>query len=165
MFPAIISLLIVSIEARTYCNYRASTDQITCWGPTETVTCSSVHDPTYSLPKGEYWIGPATTSHWGGWFNLYPINGDRIWDYHTKVPAFDCEGGFALHEGSRTLGCITITDNQCWDRLYRQIFSSTITRTMDECSGCFCLVGCRCGLGQSQGSVQRQTYDAMVTSL
>ena len=46
----------------------------------------------------------------GNWFKLYRqrVSGG-YWDYHTKVPELGCHGGFAIHPGSYSEGCITVT--------------------------------------------------------
>eukprot|EP00484_Ammonia_sp_Unknown_P005116 CAMPEP_0197075770 /NCGR_PEP_ID=MMETSP1384-20130603/211780_1 /TAXON_ID=29189 /ORGANISM="Ammonia sp." /LENGTH=219 /DNA_ID=CAMNT_0042514619 /DNA_START=81 /DNA_END=740 /DNA_ORIENTATION=- len=140
---------------------------ITCYGPTETVTCSSVEPGWFEfpLPTGVYWVGPATTTHGAfGWLNLYPVTANGgIWDYHTKVPEFSCEGGFALHEGTYSKGCITVTDGTCWDRLYAQITRNSLSyKSMDECLTC---IWGACRSGTTRNTVQRQVYDVIVQSV
>ena len=45
----------------------------------------------------------------GNWFKLYRQRvSEGYWDYHTKVPELGHHGGFAIHPGSYSEGCITV---------------------------------------------------------
>ena len=115
------------------------------------------------LPPGTYRIGPPTEWHSLGWFNLYPVTDGATWDYHSKVPSFGCRGGFGLHQGTISEGCITISDNTCLHKLHAAIIgesSTTETVRMDECP--WCGAGICWGGGQMRESVSREVYSTLL---
>ena len=96
------------------CTYDRSSNEITCGS----VTCSAEAPSTDSdkLPAGYYYIGEY--GYKDTWFKLYRQRpGGDYWDYHTLVPELGCRGGFALHPGTISEGCITVSDNSCYERL------------------------------------------------
>ena len=54
------------------------------------------------------------------WFNLYHSRsrsaGD-YWDYYTELSEIGCRGGFGLHPGIVSHGCITVTDRSCFNKI------------------------------------------------
>ena len=142
-------LLAVATLSRTsdaaFCNYYRNSNRVTCGR----VTCSAASPPWWSmrLPRGYYRLGVSDSR--SNWFDLYPRRSNgQYWDYHTKVPEYGCEGGFALHGGSFSRGCVTVTDWTCFNRLSREITSRYSGRqfTARECLRCF-FGQCRGGLG------------------
>ena len=138
------------------CSFNRDNLQVTCGG----ITCTATKPGWFSgsvLPAGMYRIGPLNTDKSVTWYNLYPKSGGSYWDYYSGVPALSCRAGFALHGGSYSKGCITVTDDSCLDQLadYLNQFSSAYF-TAKECSACTgpnCLWGkCWCG----EGTVQRR---------
>ena len=72
------------------------------------------------------------------WFNLYPrrlVGG--YWDYYTKVSEIGCRGGFGLHPGTVSLGCITVTDRSCFNKI-KDVVQHFPSRSFDvtECRAC-----------------------------
>lgn len=88
------------------------------------------------LPAGYYYIG--NYGYRGNWFRLYRQRvGGGFWDYHTQIPEESCRGGFALHPGSYSKGCITVKDSDCYDRLKNVINGyPAIWFSVYECSWC-----------------------------
>ena len=137
---SVLGLLLVfvaSSSAATCSNHHVS-NQITCGS----VTCAAVSDVNGGkLPTGYYYIGNLYQHRFGvPWFNLYKqkADGTGFWDYHTKIPEESCRGGFGLHVGSISEGCITITDNSCFNELSQVIMGYPIINfTVTECSGCY----------------------------
>eukprot|EP01084_Bolivina_argentea_P287638 493568_1 len=171
LFVVLAFIIFIGLSNGTvWCYYSSSADTVRCVPPPITgkgaVTCATVNYDN-PLPGGaSYYLGPETTSHEQGWFNLYPIYGDTSWDYHTRVPDFDCRGGFGLHEGINSLGCITVSDHTCWNSLYSVITDtpmhrSTTTLLLDECSHCYWST---CLGGTYHDSVNRTVYDVRVYS-
>merc|ERR1712228_503222 len=73
-------------------------------------------------------------------------------------------GGFGLHKGSYSLGCVTVSDTSCWDKLYEQITEiSEATQSeekMDECLRCSAgKDGYCCKGGINEDTVSRTVYD------
>ena len=59
------------------------------------------------------------------------------WDYHTKIPELGCRGGFALHPGSYSEGCITVESNNCYRDLTNVINRYRATSfSVYECLQC-----------------------------
>ena len=55
------------------------------------------------------------------WVFLYPEKmsyegGSNYWDYYCENPDTE-RSQIALHPGTRTLGCISITEGTCWQKL------------------------------------------------
>ena len=123
------------------CTYSRSSNRVTCGG----VTCSAATPGWFSskLPSGDYRIGDYPSR--SGWFRLYKYSNGHYWDYHTKIPEESCRGGFALHGGSFSEGCITVTDDSCFNRLTRVINRyRSKSFSARECLTCF-WGGCRRG--------------------
>lgn len=81
-------------------------------------------------PNGAYAIGPVykNTQHGISWANLYPRkrNGEGWWDYYRANP--DVPGSrshIALHPGSLSYGCVTVTDFSCWSKLESMLKSKS----------------------------------------
>eukprot|EP01084_Bolivina_argentea_P147456 257984_1 len=150
--------VIPSINATTFCYYSQRSNTIRC-GTSQTCATVDYNDP---LPAGVYIVGPQTTVHGVGWFNLYPYLSGNTWDFHTNVAELDCRGGFGLHQGSISLGCITVSDNACWNSIYNAIASSrTSVQKMDECLNC---VWGHCFGGVNHDTVSRTIYDVTLIS-
>lgn len=133
---ALLASFIVASLAAT-CTYDQSANTVTC----DSVTCRTVSQVSGGkLPVGYYRIG--NFYHHGSartpWFNLYkqrPAGG--YWDYYTKIPDESCRGGFGLHPGTVSLGCITTTSPSCFDRLKTVILRSSVKSfTATECLWC-----------------------------
>ena len=122
-----------------FCTYYRNSDSVTCGSVTCTTASTNSAD---KLPTGYYYIGEARIHevHNVRWFNLYPKrqNAKGFWDYHTQVPELGCRGGFGLHEGSISLGCVTVTDMSCFGNLRNEITNNfpVIQFEVYECSGC-----------------------------
>ncbi len=143
---AVAYLLFIALVQTTLaatCTYYRDSNQITCGS----VTCDTEEPSWWSggkLPAGYYYIGDYGYN--GNWFKLYRERvGSGFWDYHTKVPELNCRGGFALHPGSISEGCITVTDNDCYSDIANVITNyPAIWFSVYECSQCFlgyCLGG------------------------
>eukprot|EP01084_Bolivina_argentea_P106569 190675_1 len=160
MLFILLSLLVVQSNGRVWCVYSSIANTVQC---SNTENCSTVNYDS-PLPYGKYKVGPETTFHSGGWLNLYPLIGDAGgWDYHTKIPYGGCRGGFGLHEGTQSLGCITVTDKDCWNSIYNAITrSTTTTQGMSECLNC--IMGWCMG-GKTIASVDRIIYDVSLEVL
>ena len=135
--------LLLALAASSYaatCNYYRWSDTVTCGG----VTCDAVGNVGGGgkLPSGYYYIGVLrinTNIDDTPWFNLYKQwnNGTRFWDYYTNIPEEGCRGRFGLHPGTRSLGCITVTDRSCFDQLSEVINSyGTMSFTVTRCDVC-----------------------------
>ena len=119
------------------CNYYQSSNTVRCGQ----VTCSTANPAgTHEkAPVGFYYIGKSRIHLGVGWFNLYPQRASGgYWDYHTKVPEFNCRGGFGLHAGTISEGCITVPDTSCFNQLRDEITNNFPVIPFDvyECSGC-----------------------------
>ena len=133
------------------CTFHRGTRQVTCGG----VTCTTQQAGWFSgslLPAGTYRIGPLNTGKSVTWYNLYPYSDGKYWDYNSKVPGLGCRGGFALHGGSYSEGCITVTNDDCMDQIASHLngFSASSFQ-VNECNAIWgpnCLSGrCRNGIG------------------
>lgn len=121
---AVLVLLAVLSESSfaAFCTYYRSSNSVTCGS----VTCNtaSPSDPSEELPSGYYYVGNFYYHSGTPWFNLYPQRrGGGFWDYYTRVPELDCRGGFGLHAGSYSEGCITVTSSSCFNNLKDEINS------------------------------------------
>ena len=125
------------------CTYDQSANRVTC-GEISCNTVGQVQDG--KLPTGSYRIG---TFYFHGntpWFNLYPRrSAGGYWDYHTRVSELGCRGGFGLHPGTVSLGCITVTDSYCFNQI-KDVVQRFSSRSFDvtECLSCIfglCLRG------------------------
>ena len=129
-------LLFIAFAGRTFaatCTYYRSSNRITCGS----VTCdSALLDSRSQLPAGYYYLGEY--GYKGTWFKLYRANvGGGFWDYHTKIPELGCRGGFALHPGTYSAGCITVTDSTCYNRLKDVINRyRAVSFSVYECLSC-----------------------------
>ena len=134
---ATVLLLFIALAETTYaatCTYDRSSNIIGCGS----VRCKAVSPPWWhsKLPAGYYYIG--NYGYRGNWFRLYRQRvGGGFWDYHTQIPEESCRGGFALHPGSYSKGCITVKDSDCYDRLKNVINGyPAIWFSVYECSWC-----------------------------
>ena len=134
---AVVLLLFIALGKTTYaatCTYDRSANLIRCGS----VTCSAASPPWWQrkLPAGYYYIGDY--GYKKTWFKLYRQRAaGGFWDYHTRIPEQSCRGGFALHPGSYSAGCITVTDDYCYNRLKNVITGySAIWFSVYECRWC-----------------------------
>ena len=140
---SLLGLYLVVPETQGFltCFYSSSQNIIRCGS----VTCST-RTPTAPLPKGWYRVGEFYNRRNVPWFNLYPQRSSGgYWDYHTKSPDHSCRGGFGLHSGTISEGCITVGSDPCFDKLKKIIEShGTSSTRVAECRGCrwgLCLGG------------------------
>ena len=129
--------LVVPEALGLVCEYSRLRNIVTC-GST---ACSTKSPPFLKgLLPGTYRVGVLRRHERldTPWFNLYPKKfRGGYWDYHTKSPNHICRGGFGLHPGSRSEGCITVS-NDCFNRLKSVITQHrTSTVTVNECNECF----------------------------
>lgn len=153
MVVALTAVLLVVMQATASsaytCQFYLSTAKVTCGG----VTCTAATSWWYKLlPAGFYRIGPKNSGKSVPWYNLYPYSDKNYWDYHSEVPALGCRGGFALHGGSFSEGCITVTDNDCMAQIESYLNGlSSSTFTVNECKDAWgpnCLFSnCQNGIG------------------
>lgn len=134
---AVLFVSLATLSSAAVCNYNRLTNRITC----NRVTCDTLDEVGGGgkLPVGYYYIGVFRTHYSVGWFNLYKQKSDRtgFWDYHTKIPEEGCRGGFGLHYGSTSLGCITVPDSACFSRIERVLRAyPVIPFTVYECRAC-----------------------------
>ena len=150
-FPLLaISLLLIiagvfPLSQAAFCTYYRSSNRVRCGS----VTCSTAEAGDSELPPGNYLVGNYYSHRGTPWFNLYRQrrSGGGYWDYHTKVPELGCRGGFGLHSGSHSEGCVTVTNSLCFSQLKSQIESNyrSVNFNAYECR--FCLWGeCRSGI-------------------
>lgn len=145
------------------CYYHRRSNQISCGG----VTCSAEGNVNGGkLPAGYYYIGAFRTHQRYDvpWFNLYKQKNDEsgFWDYHTRIPEAGCRGGFGLHPGTRSEGCITVTDDYCFDRI-RSVINGHGDATSFSVSECrWCVFG-RCLRGTNQTTALRSNADLQVS--
>ena len=138
LLPAAALLLVFTIDGAlsATCTYDQSANQVTCGR----VRCSTVGQVSGGkLPLGRYRIGTFYSHSGTPWFNLYPERSSGgYWDYYTRVPELGCRGGFGLHPGTISLGCITVTDGSCFNHIKAVVesFSST-SFTVTECRVCW----------------------------
>ena len=158
MLLPIVVLLLVTLQATKSsaqtCTFYHSSGRLTC-GPN---ACTAVRTNSL-LPAGHYLIGSSSNT----WFNLYPYSGGNYWDYHSGVPGLGCRAGFAIHSGSYSKGCITVTDSPCMARIASYLSRRPLNSiTVNECNDCFgpnCLFGrCRCGIGTLRRSYIGSLY-------
>lgn len=152
----LVTLQVTESSAET-CTFSRSSAQITCGS----ISCTAVRPgwlfsfTSDLLPPGHYRIGPVYYPYKSGerrtWYDLYPYSDGNYWDYHSGVPRLDCRRGFALHNGERSRGCITLTDTCMGDiaNYLNQLPSNDFT--VNQCNACFgynCWGSrCRCGVG------------------
>ena len=124
-----------------FCTYYRNSNRVSCGS----VTCStaSPDDPADKLPSGYYYIGNFYTHPRlrVPWFNLYRERSSSkgtFWDYSTLIPELGCRGGFGLHSGSVSEGCVTVTDSSCFTRLKDEINRSfpVVYFNVYECISC-----------------------------
>lgn len=94
--------------------------------------CSANTDDT---PVGIYKLGSVewNTGKKKNWVNLYPQKKSKngYWDYYCENPDTR-RSKIALHPGSISLGCISIPNSNCWNKLeqlLKQQKSSSLTVT------------------------------------
>ena len=134
--------LLLALTASSYaatCNYYRSSNRVTCGG----VTCDAEGNVGGGgkLPSGYYYIGEFRINFNINnipWFNLYKQRDNGgFWDYYTNIPEEGCRGRFGLHPGTRSLGCITVTDRSCFNQLSQVINNYPIIPfTVTRCHGC-----------------------------
>ena len=137
--------------ASATCSYDQSSNRVSCGG----VTCSTIGQVQGGkLPTGYYRIG--TFYHHGSagtpWFNLYhQRSAGGFWDYYTKASDIGCRGGFGLHPGTVSLGCITVKNRGCFDRI-KAVITRYSPKKFDvtECLSCL-WGGCRRGTNTIRG--------------
>lgn len=130
---------LVACASAATCTYVRSSDQITCGG----VTCNTEGNVFGGgkLPAGYYYIGDHYYNNRRGgaqWFNLYKQRASGgFWDYHTQIPEEGCRGGFGLHPGTISEGCITVLDTNCFNRI-RDVINNypIIPFLVTECIWC-----------------------------
>ena len=131
-------LVIFTSSHGAFCTYYSNSNSVTCGS----VTCStaSPNSEADKLSTGYYYIGNyyihgSTTP----WFNLYrKRSSGGFWDYYTKIPELGCRGGFGLHSGGASEGCITVTDSSCFTQLRNEIDQNyrELNFNAYECRGC-----------------------------
>lgn len=135
------------------CVYDQSANTVSCGGH----MCSTVGQVWGGkLPVGYYLVG---TFYLHGnaktpWFNLYPKRSSGgYWDYYTRVAELGCRGGFGLHPGTDSLGCITVKDRSCFNKIKDEILGFR-KKSLDvkECRNC--IIG-RCFGGEHDIRNQR----------
>ena len=147
-------LLSVHIAMSATCVYDQSANTVNCRGQ----TCSTVGQVQGGkLPRGYYLVGKYYLhgSARTPWFNFYPKrSAGGYWDYYTRVAELGCRGGFGLHPGSASLGCITVKDRSCFNKI-KDVLLRFPVRTFDvkECRNC---VFGRCLRGEGDIRGQRQ---------
>ena len=133
------------------CTYDRQNNNIQCTFPgMAAIRCPVVAKAggRGKLPAGCYRIGNFYTHRGkkvpGGvpWYNLYRQKDtkDGWWDYYTDIPEIDCRGFFGLHFGTKSLGCITVTDRQCFNNLMNAIKNNHPDRRFEVHK---CRLGCR----------------------
>lgn len=146
MLLPIAVLLLVTLQATESsaqtCTFSRSSGQLRCGR----YTCTAVRTNDL-LPPGYYRIGPQSSI----WFQLFPYSGGNYWDYHSGVPGLNCRGGFAIHSGTYSEGCITVTSScmaQIASYLNSQHLSPFTVNQCNACPGFNCWWSrCRCGIG------------------
>jgi hypothetical protein len=137
------------------CTYSVARNTVTCNG----ITCRTANpsqlkvDP---LPQGNYLIGATNVRRKNTvyWFDLFPettvAGRQAVWDYHTRVPQFQCRGGFGFHTGTKSAGCVTVEETDCMKRMLAPFdWRMSWKRDRIECGGCrnLPLVGSTCLTG------------------
>ena len=131
-------LVIIWTASGSTCTYYRAANKLSCNG----ITCTTESLVWGGkLPRGLYRIG---TFYYHGsqqtpWFNLYRYKGNgNYWDYHTKIPTESCRGGFGLHPGTVSEGCITVLNDSCFNRIKNAInLYSPHSFSAIECRKCF----------------------------
>ena len=130
MFAIIFLLFLGEIS----CTFTRSTKIIQCGQE----KCSAV---TSNTPLGHYKLGAVeyNSGKNKNWVNLYPKKkkGDGYWDYYCENPDTN-RSKIALHPGSVSLGCISVPDQSCWNKLekeFKRHTSSALSVTGVERSG------------------------------
>ena len=151
-FLLVAVVLMASLESilSATCTYDQSANQINCSG----VVCSTIAQVQGGkLPRGKYRIGTFYHNYDGRvpWFNLYPPRSrGGFWDYYTRAPELGllgCRGGFGLHPGITSKGCITVTNTGCFNRIKDVIQRFPMRSfTVTECKRCVARV-CTRGTG------------------
>ena len=148
--------LVVPEALGLVCEYSRSRNTIRCDG----VICrtKSPSKEYMKLPIGFYRVGLFYNRGTVPWFNLYPKRSSGgYWDYHTRSPDHWCEGGFALHSGTISKGCITVGSDPCFNKLKKIITAHmTVTVQVKECLWCLCS---NCWKGEA--TVARILYDGV----
>lgn len=134
-------LALVACTSAATCTYDRSSNQISCGG----VTCNTKGNVGGGgkLPAGYYYIGDHYSRNGVPWFNLYKQRASGgFWDYHTQIPEENCRGGFGLHPGTISLGCITVLDPACFDGI-RDVIKGygIIPFNVTECIRCSTFFG------------------------
>ncbi|XP_072042102.1 uncharacterized protein [Amphiura filiformis] len=84
-------------------------------------------------PKKEYLIGQFRRNwvSWRlvDWHNLYPKKNDNSGYWPYNVPNEDGRSLIGLHPGSVTQGCVTVTDDTCWDAINEIVSNGYMTYT------------------------------------
>lgn len=129
---------VLPLSQAAFCTYYWSSNRVRCGS----VTCNTVNAGSSELPAGDYLIGMYYSRRGTPWFNLYrQRSSGGYWDYSTQVPELGCRGGFGLHSGSYSLGCITVTDSGCFTRLKNEINRRYSSRDFEfnayKCLGCY----------------------------
>ena len=148
--------LVVPEALGLVCEYSRSRNTFRCEG----VICRT-KKPTedhLKLPIGFYRVGQFYEQGSTPWFNLYPLrSGGGYWDYHTKSPDHYCRGGFGLHVGVISEGCITVNSDPCFDKLKKIITAhKTAVVNVKECLWCLCS-----GCWKGEATVARILYDGV----
>ena len=121
-----------------FCTYSRRRNSVSCGS----VTCNTAEAGSSELPAGYYYIGNHYLHGTAGtpWFNLYRqrSSGGGFWDYYTRVPELGCRGGFGLHSGDNSAGCITVTNSNCFTQLKNEIINNfpVIYFNVYECRNC-----------------------------
>jgi hypothetical protein len=143
------------------CIYSSSEKKVGCTNdlsavPHEFLFVCTTTDPSWSLPKGEYYVGKATSDQGSRWFNLYKTREKGgIWDYSTKIPTESCRSGFGFHQGSALDGCISVEDIECFTKVetFLESFSYGLNpaRPRYQCDGC---VSGLCVQGEGESEIE-----------
>ena len=134
---------VLPLSQAAFCTYYRSSNTVRCGS----VTCNTVDAGASELPPGYYLIGEYYSHRIMHlpWFNLYRSRSSGgYWDYHTKVPELGCRGGFGLHPGGISDGCITVIDSNCFNQLTNEINKHYKPTNFNayECINCVWKVGC-----------------------
>ncbi|CAF4788347.1 unnamed protein product, partial [Rotaria sp. Silwood1] len=142
------------------CTFSRSTKKVKC-GYQE---CSAVTDDT---PIGYYKLGAVEFNQGKNknWVNLYPRkkNGNDYWDYYCENPDTR-RSKIALHPGSRSMGCISVPDANCWSALEKLLTSersSILSVTGVERSGYRSYISFSCNGGLGAGKQIKKTVSVI----
>eukprot|EP01084_Bolivina_argentea_P181887 314099_1 len=131
-----------------YCIYNADKLEMACGGVTCKTSKANVKGTKGRTEPGLYRAGKfyVHPKYKKGWFNLYPLrfsSGTSYWDYYTNAPNRKCRSKMALHEGTRSDGCITVINEKCWDNLRKKVEAQTYaSRPIYKCRGCGYIGNC-----------------------